>query len=140
MIVFRFMLIYLLMYAGVHQQAFAQSELATPLRIKSSLQWKPWYDQTPDVKSYVTGFARYLPDLIGEGRDLFVLAPDLDNDKQTDIVLYFANPDECGTDGCLYLLLYSKTKLARAFTAYDFKITSEGIKIDNVLIGGSDAK
>lgn len=100
-----------------------------------NLSWVLYADLARERKEFLVNAMPRVLDLVGNGRGVFALSPELDGDGKQDLVLYFANREECGADGCLYLILYSTKKPISAYTAIDFKITEDGVMLDGKLMG-----
>ena len=71
-----------------------------------------------------------LKDVIGDGRSVGVAALDIGYTGRNQYILYFYGADDCGVDGCLYVVLSNDGSLKRAFIARSFDRSGEGINVD----------
>jgi hypothetical protein len=99
------------------------------------LEWVPYVDMDEQAQADLLSANLKLPELVGEGKGIFTLSVDLDNDRKPDTVLYFANRDECGVDGCLYVIVYTQNNRISAYTAYSLKVGPNGLLIDGEKVG-----
>jgi hypothetical protein len=109
--------------------AFAQSSA-----IEAGMEWKKYENIAPAEKAELLSVNKRLPDFIDDGQGLFYIHTDVTKDGNDDFVLYFANPDDCGVDGCLYVVVDVDNKSMKPYTAFSFKLSKEGLMIDNELV------
>ncbi len=98
--------------------------------VDKSLTWVPYLELSRDKKQFIADTTPRMLELIGDGKGVFTLSLEMDGDGVQDAVLYFANREECGVDGRLYVMIYSAGKAIKAYTAIDFKVTADGVVLD----------
>jgi hypothetical protein len=96
----------------------------------SALEWKLLSAQDKSILDFISSVNPKFSRLIGSGDDVYSVVTDLDKDDLDDVILHFSNPDQCGVDGCLYVVIYSSTSTFVAYTAYSFQIAKNNLIVD----------
>lgn len=110
----------------VSQPACAQTASAQ----RDGFQWVSWLNAGERVWKMVMRVEPKMKDMIGTGDTVSVAVEDLDYDGQNDVILYFWGADECGADGCLYVVLSYDGKTKQAYIARQFERAGKGVKVD----------
>lgn len=96
---------------------------------KNGFRWVPWLSAGERVWKSVMRIEPKLKDIIGTGTyvDVAMMNPAIEGSP---LILSFWGPDDCGVDGCLYLILKQDGSSKLAFTARVFERSGTGVKID----------
>lgn len=97
---------------------------------KTQFNWVSWLNAGERVWKMVLRVEPNMKDMIGTGETVSVAVEDLDYDGQNDVILYFWGADECGADGCLYVVLTYDGKTKRGYMAHHFERSGKGVKVD----------
>lgn len=110
--------------------AHAQQSAIPGVVEKDGFRWIPWLSAGDQIWRTVLRIEPKLKDVIGKGEGVYVAVTDMDYSGQNDLVLYFSSPDDCGVDGCLYVILANNGAIKRAYVARSIKRSGQGINID----------
>jgi hypothetical protein len=121
----------LIVYLGlVFFDGIAHAQSLPPKSIEDNFTWTPWLSAGERVWGAVMRIEPKLKDVIGDGHQVAVAVTDLNFDRQNDIILYFWGPDQCGADGCSYVILSNNGSIKRAYTARVIKRQGFGLNVD----------
>ena len=95
-----------------------------------TIEWKSLAELDKSELETLAKMDTKLSDLVSDGKYIFISNYDYTKDTINDTILFFSNPDDCGTDGCLYVLINGKTNRIDAFTAYQILPSEQGIIVD----------
>lgn len=106
--------------------AYAQQVESSP----DGLVWVSWLNAGERIWKAVMRIEPKMKDVIGDGKTVAVAVQDLDYDGQNDMILRFWGAQDCGADGCLYVVLTYNGRTKRAFVANEFKRSGSGMSVD----------
>lgn len=97
---------------------------------KDGFHWIPWLSAGDQIWRATLRIEPGLKEVIGMGETVYVAIADLDYSGRNEIILRFTGADDCGVDGCLYVVLGDNGAYKRAFIAQSFKRSGQGVNID----------
>jgi hypothetical protein len=110
--------------------SFSQNSQSAIVEEQDGFRWIPWLSAGDQIWRATLRIEPALKDIIGKGQEIYVAITDLDYSGQNEIIIRFIGADDCGTDGCLYLILGNNGNYKRAFIAHHFKRSGQGVNVD----------
>ena len=106
------------------------SSYAQSVTKEDGLNWVTWLSAGERVWKTVLRLEPKLKDVIGEGKTVAVAVKDIDFDGRNEVILHFWGAEDCGVDGCLYVVLSNDGRTKRGFMAHKFLQVGDGFNVD----------